>query len=285
MLPAIGLVIVLGSVIGGYLLEGGNLSVIWQPVEVLIICGAALGAFVAGGSKKLLSMSIKGALGTFTHKGSSKESYMEMLLLLNDLFRKARREGLIAIESHVNRPNESSIFTQYPGFLHDTEAVDFLCDNFKVYISTGMEPDALEMLMEIDMETQGKEAIEPSHAVTKSADSLPGLGIVAAVLGVVLTMAKINEPPDVLGHSIGAALVGTFLGILACYGIVGPIANAMEHAANEKATILNVIKSALISTVSGGSPAVALEYARRAIPPGERPTFEELEDAMRGKKD
>lgn len=285
MLPAIGLVIVFGSVVGGYLLEGGNLSIIIQPVEILIIMGAAVGAFFISSSKKLLNMSIKGALGVFTHKGASKESYMELLLLLNELFRKARREGLIAIESHVNRPRESSIFTQFPGFLHDNEAVDFLCDNFKVYISTGMEPDALEMLMEIDMETQSKEAVEPSHAVTTTADSLPGLGIVAAVLGVVLTMGKINEPPDVLGHSIGAALVGTFLGILACYGVVGPIGKAMEHSAHEKATLLNVIKSALISTVSGGSPAVALEYARRAIPPAERPSFEELEDAMRGKKE
>ena len=285
MFPAIGLVIVMGSVIGGYLLEGGNLSVIWQPVEVLIICGAALGAFIAGSPKKLLSMSIKQALGVFKAKEHSKEGYLEMLLLLNDLFRKARREGLIAIESHVNRPQESSIFTQYPGFMHDKEVVDFLCDNFKVYISTGMEPDALENLMEIDMETQAHEALAPSHAVTTTADSLPGLGIVAAVLGVVLTMAKINEPPDVLGHSIGAALVGTFLGILACYGIVGPIATAMGHAAKDKAIMLNIIKAALLSTVSGGSPAVALEFARRAIPNTERPSFEELEEAMRSKKD
>jgi chemotaxis protein MotA len=285
MFPAIGLVIVIGSVVGGYLLEGGNLSVIVQPVEVLIIMGAAFGAFVAGSPKKLLNMSFKQALGIFSAKGHSKESFLEMLLLLNDLFRKARREGLIAIESHVNRPQESSIFTQYPGFMHDKDAVDFLCDNFKVYISTGMEPDALENLMEIDMETQSHEALAPSHAVNKTADSLPGLGIVAAVLGVVLTMGKINEPPDVLGHSIGAALVGTFLGVLACYGIVGPVASAMEHTAKDKSIILNIIKAALLSTVSGGSPAVALEFARRAIPNAERPTFEELEDALRSKKE
>jgi chemotaxis protein MotA len=285
MFPAIGLVIVIGSVVGGYLLEGGNLSVIMQPVELLIIMGAALGAFVAGSPKKILGMSIKQVLGVFTAKGHSKEGFLEMLLLLNDLFRKARREGLIAIESHVNRPQESSIFTQYPGFMHDREAVDFLCDNFKVYISTGMEPDALENLMEIDMETQGHEAVAPAHAVNRTADSLPGLGIVAAVLGVVLTMGKINEPPDVLGHSIGAALVGTFLGVLACYGIVGPIGNAMEHTAKDKTIVLNIIKAALLSTVSGGSPAVALEFARRAIPNAERPTFEELEEALRSKKE
>jgi chemotaxis protein MotA len=285
MLPAIGLVVVLGSVIGGYLLEDGNLSILFQPVEVLIIMGAALGAFVVASSKQMLMLSIKQALGIFKAKGHTKEDYLELLMLLNELFRKARREGLIAIESHVNRPHESSIFTQYPGFLHNLMALDFLCDNFKVYISTGMEPDSLENLMDIDMETQAKGALEPSHAVNRTSDSLPGLGIVAAVLGVVLTMGKINSPPEVLGHSIGAALVGTFLGILACYGIVGPIAAAMEHHVKENAVMLNVIKAALLSTVSGGSPTVALEFARRAIPSEERPTFEELEDAARGKKE
>jgi chemotaxis protein MotA len=189
------------------------------------------------------------------------------------------------VESHVNRPEESPIFSSYPGVMHNKSLVTFLCDNFKVYISTGMEPDSLESLMDTDLEAQNHELLLSSHTVGKIADSLPGLGIVAAVMGVVLTMGKISEPPEVLGHSIGAALVGTFLGVLMCYGFVGPMAANMEHRAKGHLEILGVVKTALLSTVSGGSPAVALEFARRAIPPSERPTFEELEEAMRGKKE
>lgn len=170
--------------------------------------------------------------------------------------------------------------------MHEKSVLSFLCDNFKIYISTGMEPDALESLMDTDLEAMHHEGVEPAHAVNRTADSLPGLGIVAAVMGVVLTMGKITEPPEVLGHSIGAALVGTFLGVLMCYGFVGPLAANMESSrAKEHHNVLNVIKTALLSTVAGGSPAVALEFARRAIPPNERPTFEELGEAMRGKKE
>jgi chemotaxis protein MotA len=230
-------------------------------------------------------MTIKALLGVFTGKGVTKESYLELLMAMNELFRKARREGLIAVESHVNRPEDSTIFTKYPGVLNNHHVLSFLCDNFKVYISTGMEPDSLDDLMEIDMETQHKETGMPAAAVAKVADGMPALGIVAAVLGVVLTMAKISEPPEVLGHSIGAALVGTFLGVLLSYGFVGPLASNMEHSANDHHIALNVIKTGLLSTVSGGSPAVALEFARRAIPPAERPGFEELEEALRGAKE
>lgn len=285
MFAIIGIVTVLGCVIGGYLMEQGNLSVLFQPAELVIIFGAAGGAFIIASPKKLLSLTIKAFIAIFTAKDHGKEAYLELLLLLNELFRKARREGLISVESHVNRPEESPIFTNYPGVMHDKTVLGFLCDNFKVYISTGMEPDALETLMETDLEAMHHESLDPSHAVNRTADSLPGLGIVAAVMGVVLTMGKISEPPEVLGHSIGAALVGTFLGVLMCYGFVGPLAANMEARAKEHHNVLNVIKTALLSTVGGGSPAVALEFARRAIPPNERPTFEELEEAMRGKKE
>ncbi len=285
MFVAIGIVVVLIAVIGGYLMEGGNLSVLFQPAELVIIFGAAAGAFIIASPKKALSMTIKDLIGLFTAKEHGKEAFLELLLLLNELFRKARREGLISVESHVNRPEESPIFSNYPGVMHNKGLVSFLCDNFKVYISTGMEPDALENLMDTDLEAQQHEMLIPSHGVNRTADSLPGLGIVAAVMGVVLTMGKITEPPEVLGHSIGAALVGTFLGVLMCYGFVGPMAANMEHKAKEHLEVLGVVKTALLSTVSGGSPAVALEFARRAVPPSERPTFEELEEAMRGKKE
>ncbi len=285
MFAIIGMVVVLLSVIGGYLMEHGNMSVLFQPAELVIIFGAALGSFIISSPKKLLSLSVKDLMATFTAKERGKAGYLELLLAMNELFRKARREGLIAVESHVNKPEESPIFTKYPGVLKDHHSLGFLCDNFKVYISTGMEPDSLDDLMEIDMETQHKEAMLPSAAITKVADAMPGLGIVAAVLGVVLTMGKISEPPEILGHSIGAALVGTFLGILMSYGFVGPLATNMEHRANEHHSALNVIKTGLLSTVSGGSPAVALEFARRAIPQSERPGFEELEEAIRGAKE
>ncbi|MFH1060656.1 MAG: flagellar motor stator protein MotA [Pseudomonadota bacterium] len=281
MFAIIGIGVVLLAVAGGYLMEGGNFSVLFQPAEVVIIFGAALGAFAISAPKKVLIASAKGLLGVFTAKDHGKQGYMELLLAMNELFRMARREGLIAVEGHVNKPQESPILQKYPGVLANASVLGFLCDNFKVYISTGMEPAQFAEVMDTDLDSQHKEGMQPAAGVNRVADSLPGLGIVAAVLGVVLTMGKINEPPAVLGHSIGAALVGTFLGVLMCYGFVGPLAAALEHHHHERMGMLEVVKVGLLATVTGSAPAVALEFARRAIPLSERPGFEELEEAIR----
>jgi chemotaxis protein MotA len=194
---------------------------------------------------------------------------------------KIRKDGLISIEGEIENPEASPIFSEYKNLLANKTALDFICDNLKVIISSNMPPHEMENLMEVDMEAHHHETMIPAHSVAKVADSLPGFGIVAAVLGVVLTMGKIDQPPEVLGHSIGAALVGTFLGVLMCYGFVGPMAANLEHQAKENESFFNVIKVAIVAFVGGSAPQLAVEFGRRAIPGKERPGFNELEQHLR----
>ena len=281
MFVIIGILIVIGSVVGGYVLEHGNLHVLFQPVELLIIGGAALGAFVTSSPAKVLGQVIKSSMRIFSAKSTSKGEILEILGVLNAVFSKMRKEGLIAIEGDIEKPEESPIFSKYPGILKNHHALSYLCDNLKVIISTNVTPHELDDIMEIEMEAHHHEAMIPAHSVTKIADGLPALGIVAAVLGVVITMGKISEPPEVLGHSIGAALVGTFLGVLLSYGFVGPIGTNLEYIAEEDLIAFKVIKIALVSFVGGAAPQIAVEYARRVIPSSAKPGFTELEDALR----
>lgn len=277
----IGAIIVLAAVIGGYILEHGNLHVLYQPVEFLIIGGAALGSFIIASTPKVLGSVLK-SMGTILGaKKKTKTEYLEMLALLYELFQKMRKEGLIAVESDVENPPESPIFSKYKSVLSNHHAVDLICDNLKVITTTNLQPHELENVIDIEIETHHHEAMVPVHAITKISDALPGLGIVAAVLGVVITMGKISEPPEVLGHSIGAALVGTFLGILGCYGFVGPFATNLENIAEEDLPFFHVIKMTLVSFVGGAAPQIAVEFGRRAIPPSSKPSFDELEEAVR----
>ncbi|MBI5057063.1 MAG: flagellar motor stator protein MotA [Nitrospirae bacterium] len=281
MFVIIGMVVVLGAVIGGYLLEHGNINLLFQPVELLIIGGAATGAFFISSPSKVVSSVSKNISRVFSAKGATKAEFLEILGLLNSIFSKMRKEGLIAIEGDIENPKESAIFTKYPSVVKNHHAVNFICDNLKVIISANVSSFELENIMELEMESHHHEAMIPAHSVSKVADGLPALGIVAAVLGVVLTMAKISEPPEVLGHSIGAALVGTFLGVLLSYGFVGPIGTHLEHIAEADMKLFQVIKIALVSFVGGAAPQIAVEYARRVIPSDAKPGFTELEEAMR----
>lgn len=281
MFVIIGFIVVAGSVIGGYILEHGNLHVLYQPVELLIIGGAAVGAFIISSPVKVLGQVLKTSMRVFTAKSLSKGEILEVLGVLNAVFSKMRKEGLIAIEGDIEKPEESPIFSKYPSILKNHHALNYLCDNLKVIISTNVTPHELDDIMEIEMEAHHHEALIPAHTITKIADGLPALGIVAAVLGVVITMGKINEPPEVLGHSIGAALVGTFLGILLSYGFVGPVGTNLEYIAEEDLIAFKVIKIALVSFVGGAAPQIAVEYARRVIPSSAKPGFTELEDALR----
>ncbi len=281
MFVIIGMVVVLVSVIGGYILEHGNLSLLFQPVELLIIGGAALGAFFISSPSKVIGLVMKNISKVFSAKGASKGEFLEILGVMNAIFTKMRKEGLIAIEGDIENPEQSPIFTKYPSILKNHHAVSFICDNLKVIISANVTPFELENIMELEMESHHHEAMIPAHAVAKISDGLPALGIVAAVLGVILTMAKISEPPEVLGHSIGAALVGTFLGVLLSYGFVGPVGTHLEHIAEEDMILFQVIKIALVSFVGGAAPQIAVEYGRRVIPSGVKPSFNELEEAMR----
>lgn len=284
MLVIIGAAVVLLAVVGGYLLEGGNLHVLFQPAELVIIGGAAAGAFLISSPKAVVFGTLKGALSTVKPARVNRETCLDLLRLLFELLSVARREGIVALEPHLNAPQKSPLFGKHPKISSHHEVVEFLCDNLKLQLTGSVEPHQAEALMDLDIETQHSHEMKPSQAIGKVADALPGLGIVAAVLGVVLTMGKINEPPEVLGHSIGAALVGTFLGVLACYGFVGPLSTRLEHQARDHEALLNMVKAASVAWCNGWPPVLAVESARRAMPADLRPTFNELEQSLRNAK-
>ncbi|MFH1077488.1 MAG: flagellar motor stator protein MotA [Pseudomonadota bacterium] len=269
----VGMVIVVVTIAGGYLLEHGNLSVLMQPAEFVIIFGAAAGAFIISSPGAVVKATIKDLKNIFSH-GGSKESYIDLLLLIYELLSKARREGLLSLEKDIETPNESQIFLKHKKTFADEAVSRCLIENFRTLLM-GVEPQQLMDIVEVDLEVIKAEALLSAHSLAKVADGLPGLGIVAAVLGVVITMGKISEPPEVLGHCIGAALVGTFIGVLACYGFVGPVAANLEHKAKEREVYFGIIRTALLYSES--NPALTIEAARREIPISERPTFEELD--------
>jgi chemotaxis protein MotA len=282
MLVIIGACIVVVAILGGYLMEGGNPFLLFQPAEFVIIFGAAAGGFLIGTPMKAVKSVIAAVMGAFKGDPYSRKDYLDTLMLLSEIFYKIRKQGLVAIESDVDRPEESAIFTKYPNILKDHDAITFITDTLRTVITTQIDPIELEALMDIEMEEFLKEEMIPSKSVAHIADSLPGLGIVAAVLGVVLTMGKISESPEVIGHSVGAALVGTFLGVLMCYGFAGPLARILEHIAESRAQYMGVLKISLKSFVSNNAaPQVAIEFGRRIIPVLLRPGFLEVEEAMR----
>ncbi|WP_256479061.1 flagellar motor stator protein MotA [Desulfomicrobium sp. ZS1] len=283
MFAIIGLLVVIGCVAGGYVMGHGNLSVLWQPAEFIIILGAAIGTFLIASPIKVIKLTMKGFASAFKAKAPGKDEYLQLLRTLYDLLTLAKHEGIIALESHANKPKESSIFTPYPFVIKNHHVLDFICDNVKTYAMAGMEPHEFETLMDIDIDAHHEEEMIAAGTINKLADSMPALGIVACVLGVVITMGAINEPPEILGKHIGAALVGTFFGILMAYGFVAPFATNVEHQVRDQHTLMNVAKTAIMSFALGWAPALALEAARRAVPSSSRPTFEELENAVRKK--
>ncbi|MDA8083990.1 MAG: flagellar motor stator protein MotA [Nitrospiraceae bacterium] len=283
MYTIIGIIVVFGGIISGYLMEHGNLHVLWQPAELVIIGGAAIGSFLIASPPKVVGLVLKSLRLVFGGGGPGKTDYLELLALLNTIFSKIRKEGLISIESDIEDPKKSPLFTKYKSVVSNHHALNFICDNLKVMITTNMPPYELDNLMEIDIDSNHAEELSASSSLNKVGDSLPGLGIVAAVLGVVITMGKIDSPPAVLGHSIGSALVGTFIGILMCYGFVGPMATKIEATAEDASIYPKVIKTALVAFVGGAAPQIAVESGRRAIPGSVRPSFAELETSLRKK--
>ena len=284
MFIIIGSIIVLVSVIGGYLMEHGNLSVLFQPAELVIIGGAALGSLIIASPLKVIVKIIKSILTALTSKGYSKADFMDALLMLSEIFSKIRKEGLVSIEADVDSPEESKIFSSHPKFLKNHHAVNLVTDTLRTVMTTSISSYELESILDNELEAHHEEGIAPAKSLNNVADSLPGLGIVAAVLGVVLTMGKMKEPPEVLGHSIGAALVGTFLGILLSYGFAAPLSRNLEQIVNEDKEYLTVLKVGLVSFIGGAAPQIAVEFARRAIPGYGKPSFIEVEDALRALK-
>ncbi len=283
MLILIGIGVVIASVLGGFLMEKGNISLLYQPSEFIIIAGAALGSFLIASPASLLLYVVKSIRGSIGGRSQSKKEYLALLVLLYRLFSKIRKEGLVAVESDIEKPENSRVFSAYEVNSDNRNVVDFICDNMKVIITTNVPSHELDSLMDLEIDTRQHEAMAPSRSLAKLADSLPGLGIVAAVLGVVLTMGKIDQPPSVLGHSIGSALTGTFLGVLLSYGFVGPVATNLENRAKKDEVEFQLIKVAIVAFVGGAAPQIAVEFGRRAIPGEERPSFNELEDEVRGK--
>ncbi|MEF3697851.1 flagellar motor stator protein MotA [Desulfolutivibrio sp.] len=286
MFVIIGVVIVLGAVGLGFFFEKGNFSLLFSaaPAEMLIIFGGAFGSLVISSPKEVLGQVFKSLFAILGSMKTSKGYYLEMLTVLSMLFMKIRREGLVAIEKDIEHPTESPIFSAFAKNKNNAAVVCFVCDTMRIFSTVNIEQHEFDNIMDSDIEASAHEALIAAHTMNKTADALPGLGIVAAVLGVVITMGKLNEPPEVLGHSIGAALVGTMLGVLGCYGFLGPMAANMEHRAKEVEATLLVVKAALGAFVGGNPPPVALEAGRRAIPTGHRPTFEELEEAIKASK-
>jgi chemotaxis protein MotA len=281
MFPIIGVIIVFGSILGGYVMHHGNVHVLFQPAEFVILGGAALGAMVIMCPPKTLLKILKSLKNLFGG-GPGKKEYIELLSLMYMLFSKAKKEGLLGIESDVEAPARSQIFKKYPNVVKNHHAVEFICDNFRVYI-LGVRPFEFEEMMDRELEAHHEESSVPATVIGKVADSLPGFGIVAAVLGVVITMGKMSESPDVIGHSVAAALVGTFLGILLCYGFIGPIGNNLEQRAKEDAKYFEAIKVAILSFAKEMPPQLAVENARRVLFTDSKPSFKELETAVRKK--
>ncbi len=262
-------------------MHGGQLGILFQISEVIIIGGSALGAFLIGNPMPVIKSTIAGILGTLKGTGLNKETYLDLLKMMYETFQLAKKEGLIGLEQHIENPESSSIFSKYPSFLANHHAVDFMCDTLKVVLNGGVANHDLEDMMELDLETVHHEELKAPGALANVSDAFPGLGIVAAVLGVVITMGKIDQPAEVIGHSVAAALVGTFLGILLCYGFAGPLARIMEDNVNSKGKYMQAIKAGILSFVKGAPPVVAVEYARRAITLDSRPTFKETEESVK----
>jgi chemotaxis protein MotA len=278
----IGIVLVFGAVIGGFLMEKGPLPVLVQPAEVLIIGGAALGTLLIANPLHIIKAIVGALLGTLKGSKFGKPRYLSTLKMMFDLLNKVRRGGLLSIEADIEKPEESEVFKNYPDFLKDHHVCHFVCDTMRMIVTGGVEPFDMDQMMELDMEVAHHEATAPIGALSTVADALPGLGIVAAVLGVVITMGALAGPPEELGKKVAAALVGTFLGILMCYGVVGPLSSNMTKALEEEHSYMQVLRVLMLSSMKGNAPQIVVEMARRAIPLHVRPSFEELEAACRG---
>lgn len=281
MLILIGYAVILLCVFGGFTLAGGHLAAIFQPLELLIIAGAAIGSLIVGNNMNVLKAIGRALPKVFKSQKSEKVMYMDLLALLYALLNKSRQEGLMSLETDVDDPQNSPIFTNFPRLMAKHHIIDFICDYFRLIITSNMQPYQLEALMDSEIETHHHEEMMPVHAITKLADGMPAFGIVAAVLGVVHTMESINLPPSELGVLIAHALVGTFLGILLGYGFVGPVANAMEQTANSTQLMLNCIKVIILASMNNNPPIIAAEFGRKVLFSASRPTFNELNEQIK----
>ncbi|MCH7634644.1 MAG: flagellar motor stator protein MotA [Proteobacteria bacterium] len=280
MLFISGSIIVILSVLGGYSALGGKLMVLWQPFEVVIICGSALGAYLIANPKSVLAKIGSALVQILKGPRHTKESYLELLSLLYAIFRLSRSKGMLVLEQHVENPEESELFRQFPQFFADKHALGFLCDYLRMMVLGSENPHEMEPLMDEEIETHHAEQMNLSDSIRTVADALPALGIVAAVLGIIKTMGAISEPPEVLGKLIAGALVGTFLGVLLSYGFAAPMADSMKAIYDAETKYFQCIKAGLLAHMQGYAPSVSIEFARKALFSNVRPTFYEVEEAV-----
>lgn len=277
MFVILGFLVVIGGVVGGYILAGGALGVLNQPSEFIVIGGAALGSLLVSTPPKVLMLALAQIKGALIGAGPRKQDYVDLLSMLYQIFKLVQQSGVMALEAHFEDPAKSPILARYPGFLSRPQAVDFLADSAKVIIVGGISAHDLEALMDEDLRVHHDEALKPAAALSKIGDALPGLGIVAAVLGIVITMGHIDGPPEEIGSHVGAALVGTFLGVLLSYGFCQPLAANLESRVSADSYYCLCIKAGLLALYKGNPPAIAIEFARRVLPHDVRPTFNETE--------
>ncbi len=279
----VGIIVVFAMVFGGYILEGGKMHVIFSsaPLEIMIILGAALGAYIIANPMKTIKMGVSMATKALTAKGPQKADYLQLLQMLFQMFQIFRKDGPQGVEKHIENPEKSEIFSAYPSFMHNHHAVHFLCDTMKVTLSADLSPYDVDDLMDGDIKAIHSEEHMAQHAIQAAGDGIPGLGIVAAVLGIVITMGALNEGTESIGHHVGGALIGTMLGVFFAYGLVGPIATKMTADIDAEGRYLTAIKNAMVALQRGAPPLVCVEYARRSIQPDERPTFDEMDKATK----
>ena len=284
MFVIVGYVIVVASVIGGFVLSGGHVAALMQPLEVLMIGGAAIGAFFVGNTPKAVKATMKALPTLFKGSKYTREMYMELMSLMFDVLSKVRKEGLMSIEGDIESPEQSPVFSKYPMVLADHHIVEFITDYLRLMVSGNMDAFQIENLMDNEIETHHHEGHVPAQCIAKLGDGLPAFGIVAAVMGVVHTMESVGAPPAELGMLIAHALVGTFLGILLAYGFVGPLASLLEQKLEESTKMFQTVKVTLLASLNGYAPALAVEFGRKVLYSTERPTFAELEDHIKKAK-
>lgn len=281
MFVIIGIVVVLGAVLGGFAIEGGSFLVLMQVAEFIIIGGSAIGALLISAPTKILKKIIDRIMATFKGGRVNKTTYLSLLKLMYEIFQITRKDGLLALESHIENPAKSSLFNKYPELVKEKGIIVFMCDTLRLIVMGGILPHDIEALMDVDIETHHQDGSKPGLILQKIGDAMPGLGIVAAVLGIVITMQAINGPPEEIGHKVAAALVGTFLGIFISYGFIQPLATNIDLSNDEVANMLQAIKAGTVSLAKGFNPIVSVEFARRAMSNDHRPTFKEMEDFIK----
>lgn len=283
MFLIIGYIIILAASVGTYAVHG-SLAALWVPMEYIAILGLAIGGFIASNGAKAVKATVSALPKVFKGSKFNKTLYMDLLAMLFETLSKVRKEGLMSIESDIENPHESAIFSKYPNIAHDHHVMEFICDYLRMMVGGNLNTFEIENLMDIEIETHHQEAHVPVHTVSKMADATPAFGIVVAVMGVVNVMGSVGSPPAVLGKMIGGALVGTFLGILLAYGFISPVAGQLEQKVEEEGKIFQVIKTVLLASMNGYAPQVAIEFGRKVLYSGDRPGFLELEEDLKARK-